>query len=210
MLMPLNRRALARSVKTDARSAGKMRRACQNSFRGANDELHENADRLCGGSDCSHGQAHLDGDLSLGALSGQAQISPFHFHRVFRGAVGETVKQYCQRLRLERAAHRLVLHEVTIMDVIRTDRRRHQRRQIQEYWTALECGKHRTPAPRCQRERRDLAGRRQFPCALQIIRAKTAPEGCLGQFEFLLLNPCSVYIHRIAFGLNYCLKGEET
>jgi AraC family transcriptional regulator len=64
-----------------------------------------------------HIQAHLDEDLSLGALSERAQVSRFHFHRMFRAGVGETLKQYCLRLRLERAANRLVLHEATILDV---------------------------------------------------------------------------------------------
>jgi AraC family transcriptional regulator len=49
----------------------------------------------------------LDGDVSLDALAAKAGWSPFHFHREFRRVVGETPKQYTQRLRLERAAARL-------------------------------------------------------------------------------------------------------
>ena len=49
----------------------------------------------------------LDGDVSLETLAGRAGWSPFHFHRAFRTVVGETPKQYTQRLRLERAAARL-------------------------------------------------------------------------------------------------------
>ena len=64
-----------------------------------------------------HIQANLDQDLSLAALAGMAGLSPFHFHRLFRSAVGETLKQYTQRLRLERAANRLILHDATILDV---------------------------------------------------------------------------------------------
>lgn len=64
-----------------------------------------------------HIQANLDQDLSLAALAGLAGLSPFHFHRLFRSAVGETLKQYTQRLRLERAANRLILHDATILDV---------------------------------------------------------------------------------------------
>ncbi|MCP4633439.1 MAG: helix-turn-helix domain-containing protein, partial [candidate division Zixibacteria bacterium] len=33
-----------------------------------------------------------------------ACFSPYHFHRIFSGMVGETVKEYIRRLRLERAA----------------------------------------------------------------------------------------------------------
>ena len=64
-----------------------------------------------------HIQANLDGDLSLEALAKRVRLSPFHFHRLFRSAVGETLKQYTQRLRLERAANRLILLDATILDV---------------------------------------------------------------------------------------------
>jgi AraC family transcriptional regulator len=64
-----------------------------------------------------HIQASLDQDLTLATLADRARLSPFHFHRLFRSVVGETLKQYTQRLRLERAANRLVLHDATILEV---------------------------------------------------------------------------------------------
>jgi AraC family transcriptional regulator len=64
-----------------------------------------------------HIQANLDQDLSLEALANRVRLSPFHFHRLFRSAVGETLKQYTQRLRLERAANRLVINDAAILDV---------------------------------------------------------------------------------------------
>ena len=64
-----------------------------------------------------HIQANLDQDLSLEVLANRVGLSPFYFHRLFRSAVGETLKQYTQRLRLERAASRLVIHDSTILDV---------------------------------------------------------------------------------------------
>jgi AraC family transcriptional regulator len=54
-----------------------------------------------------HIQKHLDDELELAALAAIAHFSPFHFHRVFSGVVGEGVKEHIRRLRLERAAHRL-------------------------------------------------------------------------------------------------------
>lgn len=54
-----------------------------------------------------HIQQHLDEPLPLEALADVACYSPFHFHRVFRGMIGESVKEHVRRLRLERAAHRL-------------------------------------------------------------------------------------------------------
>jgi AraC family transcriptional regulator len=52
-------------------------------------------------------QDNLDRSLPLEELAAVACFSPFHFHRVFRGMVGESVKQHVRRLRLARAAGRL-------------------------------------------------------------------------------------------------------
>jgi AraC family transcriptional regulator len=54
-----------------------------------------------------HIQAHLDEDLPLEGLARIACFSPYHFHRLFGAMVGESVKEYVRRLRLERAAYRL-------------------------------------------------------------------------------------------------------
>src|SRR5262245_17863236 len=51
--------------------------------------------------------ANLDGALDLECLARSAGLSPFHFHRVFRGMVGETPLELIRRLRMERAAWRL-------------------------------------------------------------------------------------------------------
>ena len=55
-----------------------------------------------------HIQTHLDEAVSLEALAEIAHFSPFHFHRVFRGMVGEGVMEHVRRLRLERAAFQLL------------------------------------------------------------------------------------------------------
>ena len=60
---------------------------------------------------------HLEEDLSLAALAGQAGLSPFHLHRVFSAAAGETPKQFTQRLRLERAAVMLLTTRDSVLDV---------------------------------------------------------------------------------------------
>lgn len=64
-----------------------------------------------------HIQANLEQDLALDALATLAHLSPYHFHRLFRATVGETVKQYVQRLRLEQAAFRLKLQAAPVIDV---------------------------------------------------------------------------------------------
>lgn len=50
----------------------------------------------------------LDEAIDLTALAHGAALSPFHFHRVFRGMVGETPLEMHRRLRLERAASQLL------------------------------------------------------------------------------------------------------
>lgn len=49
-------------------------------------------------------QENLDRELSLAELAGVACFSPYHFHRVFRGMVGEPVAEHVRRLRLDQAA----------------------------------------------------------------------------------------------------------
>ncbi len=51
-----------------------------------------------------HISAHLDGNLSLEVLAGVAHFSPFHFHRIFKNIVGQTLNQYVNRTRVEHAA----------------------------------------------------------------------------------------------------------
>ncbi len=56
----------------------------------------------------AHIVAHLDDELSLEELARIASFSPYHFHRVFKAMVGETVKAHVRRLRLQRAAVSLI------------------------------------------------------------------------------------------------------
>ena len=64
-----------------------------------------------------HIQQHLDDRLALEELAGLACFSPCHFHRVFKGMVGESVKEHVRRLRLERAARRLKLGPASVTDI---------------------------------------------------------------------------------------------
>src|SRR4051812_6043220 len=54
-----------------------------------------------------HIALRLDEALELDGLARQACLSPFHFHRVFRGMTGEAPMEMVRRIRLERAAWRL-------------------------------------------------------------------------------------------------------
>lgn len=64
-----------------------------------------------------HVKRDLRGDVSLAALAARSGWSSFHLHRAFRRLVGETPKAYTQRLRLDRAAARLVTGSDRVVDV---------------------------------------------------------------------------------------------
>jgi AraC family transcriptional regulator len=51
--------------------------------------------------------ADLDEATDLDTLAREVHVAPFHFHRIFRGMVGETALELARRLRLERAAWQL-------------------------------------------------------------------------------------------------------
>ncbi len=61
--------------------------------------------------------AGLDDALDLDALAREAALSPLHFHRVFRGMVGETPLELHRRLRLERAAARLATTDAPVTEI---------------------------------------------------------------------------------------------
>lgn len=62
--------------------------------------------------------AHLDQTLTLEVLAAEAGFSAFHFHRLFKSLVGETLNQYIWRARLERAANMLAYHpETTLLEI---------------------------------------------------------------------------------------------
>ncbi len=55
-----------------------------------------------------HITSNLGRELSLKKLAKIANFSPFHFHRIFSGLVGETLNNFIKRIRIERAASMLL------------------------------------------------------------------------------------------------------
>lgn len=49
-------------------------------------------------------EKNLERDISLEELADVACFSPYHFHRIFQGMLGESVAEYVRRLRIEKAA----------------------------------------------------------------------------------------------------------
>ena len=59
----------------------------------------------------------LDGRADLQRVARTLGRSPFHFHRQFSQRVGETPRAYVERLRLERAAYQLAVHETPVTEI---------------------------------------------------------------------------------------------
>lgn len=51
-------------------------------------------------------QNSLDDDLSLASVARSVGASPSHFHRLFKARLGETLKTYTDRLRVEKISLR--------------------------------------------------------------------------------------------------------
>jgi AraC family transcriptional regulator len=60
---------------------------------------------------------HLDGSLLLEKMAEIAHISPFYFHRLFRAYMGETLADYVQRIRLQRAEEKLRYSDSSITEI---------------------------------------------------------------------------------------------
>jgi AraC family transcriptional regulator len=66
-----------------------------------------------------HIHANPAGDLSLDALADVAELSRFHFHRVFHAMTGETAAEAVRRVRIQRAACWLAQTDWAVSDVAR-------------------------------------------------------------------------------------------
>lgn len=62
-------------------------------------------------------QEHLDENLALDRLAEVAGYSPYHFHRIFRGQVGESTDDYVRRLRMELAARSLRYRQRSVLEI---------------------------------------------------------------------------------------------
>jgi len=65
--------------------------------------------------------AHLNEELNLDHVAEVASFSKFHFHRIFKVVVGETVGEFTRRLRLERSAAYLCMNPHSSMVSVATE-----------------------------------------------------------------------------------------
>jgi len=62
---------------------------------------------------------HLDEALNLETIARVAHFSPYHFHRIYRGLLGETVNDTVRRLRLYRSAVDLLDRDISVERIAR-------------------------------------------------------------------------------------------
>ena len=62
-------------------------------------------------------EQHCSEPLNLEQAAKIANLSPFHFHRVFKALVGETVAEFIRRMRHEKAAQSLMFQDKSVTTV---------------------------------------------------------------------------------------------
>ena len=62
-------------------------------------------------------QSNLQEKIELTTLANLANISHFHFHRIFKSVMNENVGEYVQRVRLERAAFKLQTTNMNLTEI---------------------------------------------------------------------------------------------
>lgn len=62
-------------------------------------------------------EAHLTDEIGFADVARAVAFSPFHFHRLFQGATGESITCYIRKRRLHEAAVQLVQTERRILDI---------------------------------------------------------------------------------------------
>lgn len=60
---------------------------------------------------------HLHESIDLITIAKIANISEYHFHRIFKAYIGETIGAYTSRLRLEKAAQKLQTTRQTLTEI---------------------------------------------------------------------------------------------
>lgn len=56
-------------------------------------------------------ETNLNTNLPLSDVAKASHFSEFHFHRIFKGVMDETLNDYIGRRRMEKAANKLVCHQ---------------------------------------------------------------------------------------------------
>jgi AraC family transcriptional regulator len=61
--------------------------------------------------------AQLDETLTLDTLAAHVELSPYRLHRLFKALLGETPRDYIERVRLDRASFRLLVQDADLLHI---------------------------------------------------------------------------------------------
>lgn len=103
-------------------------------------------------------RANLDREIPLEEVAEASAMSKFHFHRVFRLVVGETVASYTRRVRLQAAAAQLVVGRESVTEIAH----RYGFSSAQNFATALKRVMGKTPT-QIQQQTLDEIGYHALP-----------------------------------------------
>ena len=59
-------------------------------------------------------ETNLESNIKVETVASQSGYSPYHFHRVFRSALGESVAEYIRRRRLALASRKLLDSDIPL------------------------------------------------------------------------------------------------
>lgn len=62
-------------------------------------------------------EANFDKNLNLEDVANKANISPYHFHRVFKSVTDETLGSYLRRIKLEHAVYQLFHQKKSVTEI---------------------------------------------------------------------------------------------
>jgi AraC family transcriptional regulator len=62
-------------------------------------------------------ESHLQEDIDLSSIAREAGYSLYHFHRIFKGVVGDSMKDYVRKRRITEAAKELVYTKKSIVEI---------------------------------------------------------------------------------------------
>ncbi|WP_238903582.1 AraC family transcriptional regulator [Clostridium sp. YIM B02506] len=62
-------------------------------------------------------ESHLQDDIDLSSIAKEAGYSLYHFHRIFKGVVGDSIKDYIRKRRITEAAKELVGTNRSIVEI---------------------------------------------------------------------------------------------
>lgn len=62
-------------------------------------------------------EGHLDEDVNLAVIAKEAGYSLYHFHRIFKGIIGDSIKDYIRKRRITESAKELVYTNRAIIEI---------------------------------------------------------------------------------------------